>query len=239
MKECNICGWTGDEFAPRFKTHGRACVCPKCRSLDRNRHLLYVLNTVMPLDHSVALLDIAPSLPIKNQIAPSCLYLAIDIQGYTEDIIPMNVANLEFPSDYFHVVLCSHVFEHIRDDTGAMREICRVLAPEGVLISQVSYLQSKETKDFDEPDQHGHIRRYALTDYLNRLSTAGFTTETVNHATSLSSYGFDDLNVFLSRRTDVSTTPKQYDYSLLRWLKERELTHKTNTRDYARKPIAS
>ena len=44
---------------------------------------------------------------------------------------------LPFPDDTFDRVICSEVFEHIPDDTGAMAEIRRVLKPGGVLAATV------------------------------------------------------------------------------------------------------
>jgi ubiquinone/menaquinone biosynthesis C-methylase UbiE len=48
------------------------------------------------------------------------------IQGFAE--------NIPFESNYFDVILCSHVLEHVDDENQSLNEILRVLKDDGVLI---------------------------------------------------------------------------------------------------------
>ena len=177
MVECNLCGWSGEQFDPRFREGGRRVVCPSCLSLDRNRHLWCLLQEFSPLDASAALLDIAPSPALTARIEPRCRYVSIDVQAATPAVIPMNVTRIEFPSDYFSVVLCSDVLEHVRDDDAALREIHRVLRPGGVLFLRVPYSDElPATDEWSVPDEHGHWRNYSPTDIADRLGALGFHT---------------------------------------------------------------
>jgi SAM-dependent methyltransferase len=200
--KCNICGWEGDKFEPRFATKGRLCVCPSCRSLDRNRHLYHVISELEAgsQTNTLSLLDIAPSPMMMKRFRKAYLYAAVDLQQFTTDIVQMNVHQLEFPDNYFDRVMCSHVLEHIRDDQGAMREIYRVTAPGGVLLCQVPYKEDNPTKSIAEPDQHGHVWDYGDESFAHRLVTAGFRTSRSSYRDDNPEYGFDPLHVFIGRK---------------------------------------
>ena len=44
-----------------------------------------------------------------------------------------------FPDNYFDIVLASHVLEHVEDDRKAMREVHRILKPDGILLLTTPY----------------------------------------------------------------------------------------------------
>ncbi len=43
----------------------------------------------------------------------------------------IDVTRITYDSNTFDVILCSHVLEHVPDDDKAMRELYRVLKPNG------------------------------------------------------------------------------------------------------------
>ena len=55
----------------------------------------------------------------------------------------------------FQVVLCSHVLEHVPEDRVAMREINRLLAPEGIALIQVPVSGDETLEDLSltDPEQ--------------------------------------------------------------------------------------
>jgi ubiquinone/menaquinone biosynthesis C-methylase UbiE len=96
----------------------------------------------------------------------------------------MDIHRMPFGDDYFDVVFCNHVMEHVEDDLQAMREIRRVLKPTGWAIIQSPIDASLETtyedKTITSPQerekafgQNDHLRMYGR-DYGKRLSLAGF-----------------------------------------------------------------
>lgn len=234
--KCNICGWKGNEFEPRFRTKGRLCVCPSCRSLDRNRHLYYVLSQLDgdSRDHTLSMLDIAPSTDLMKRFREAYLYVAVDVQQFTKDIVPMNINRLEFADNYFDRVLCSHVLEHVRDDEGAMAEIFRVTAPQGVFLCQVPYKDGVPNRSLAETDQHGHVWEYGGDAFAQRLESVGFHTERSSHAGGHPELGFDRLDVFVGRKPGK---PEQRDFALLKWMNE--CYTKQTGKDFARKPIST
>lgn len=198
LSSCCICNWSGDSFLPRFRTGGRLCVCPSCRSLDRNRHLFEVLTQAGLPGEGQAVLDIAPSISILRQLATRCVYLAVDYSPTSPAVLPGDLRRLPFPDASFDIVLCSHVLEHVRDDAAAMREVARVLRPDGRAFVQVPYLEQGKTEDLAEMDRHGHVRNYGRDDFVARLAAAGMDVCAVNHARRVGEQIVNDpLDVFV------------------------------------------
>jgi SAM-dependent methyltransferase len=105
-------------------------------------------------------------------------------KGKTE-IRRVDITAIPFPDNTFDVILCNHVLEHIPDDRKAMRELHRVMKPDGWAILQVpiNYKLEETYEDFSITSEAGrkeafgqkdHVRWYGK-DYKNRLSSVGFT----------------------------------------------------------------
>jgi SAM-dependent methyltransferase len=88
------------------------------------------------------------------------------------------------------VFLCSHVLEHIADDRKAMRELCRILAPDGfgiVLVPIFPHInETHEDAKLDTLELRwkyfgggDHMRQYGKRDFVDRLETAGFSVDQV------------------------------------------------------------
>lgn len=91
------------------------------------------------------------------------------------------------PDASFDLIYCSNVLEHIDDDASSMRELYRILAPNGLAIIQVPIrgevtyenpaivTPEDRTTHFGQAD---HVRYYGL-DIKQRLEAAGFSVEVV------------------------------------------------------------
>jgi ubiquinone/menaquinone biosynthesis C-methylase UbiE len=99
----------------------------------------------------------------------------------------MDVTDIQSPDDSFDIVYCSHVLEHVDDDRRAMRELCRVLRPDGWAILMVPITTDRTVEDpsISDPQerlrlfgQKDHVRRYG-PDFVDRLREAGFAVETI------------------------------------------------------------
>ncbi|WP_242037930.1 class I SAM-dependent methyltransferase [Tolypothrix sp. FACHB-123] len=98
----------------------------------------------------------------------------------------INIPNIPFADASFDAILCNHVLERIPDDGKAMRELYRVLKPNGWAILQV-HLDNNLAETFEDPQitsesdrikfygQKDHVRLYGQ-DYKNRLE-AGFQVQ--------------------------------------------------------------
>ncbi len=124
-----------------------------------------------------------------------------NIQYTTTDLfspladIKADICNLPFPDNSYDIIFCNHVLEHITDDTKAMKELYRVLKPEGMAILQIPQeLKRKVTFEdnsiTDEKErakifgQYDHVRIYGY-DYFNKLRSVGFKVEEVDYTSKL------------------------------------------------------
>ena len=110
--------------------------------------------------------------------------------------ITMDITQINFEGDYFDVILCNHVLEHIVEDIKAMSELFRVLKKGGFAILQVPIsFQNKNTledKSILNPDerrkvfgQSDHVRIYGM-DYVSRLESVGFIVEVFDFTSEIS-----------------------------------------------------
>jgi SAM-dependent methyltransferase len=99
----------------------------------------------------------------------------------------LDVTELPFGDASFDVIICSHVFEHVPDDTTAMSELLRVLAPTGWAILDAPVDDSRQLTDEDPSvtsasqrrkrlGQWDHVRLYGR-DYPDRLRAAGLEVD--------------------------------------------------------------
>jgi SAM-dependent methyltransferase len=104
-----------------------------------------------------------------------------------------DATRLPFPDGTFDRIICSEVFEHIPDDTGAMAELARVLRPGGVLAATVpSWLPEKVcwalSAEYHAPlASGGHVRIYTEGQLRERLRGAGLEPGASHRAHALHS----------------------------------------------------
>jgi SAM-dependent methyltransferase len=97
-----------------------------------------------------------------------------------------DICNMSFADDSFDLVWCSHILEHVTDDHKAMRELRRVMKPNGLAVIQVPVWGAKTNDEvLKTPEervlkyfQDDHVRRYG-SDIENRLRSAGLIVETL------------------------------------------------------------
>ena len=88
------------------------------------------------------LLHVAPKRQLSALLAsvPDVTYVSMDLMSKRAMVRP-EITRLSFPNRSFDVIYCSHVLEHVPDDTAAMRELRRVLRPSGWAILQAPVLR--------------------------------------------------------------------------------------------------
>jgi SAM-dependent methyltransferase len=78
----------------------------------------------------------------------------------------VDIQNLPFEDATYDFVFASHVLEHIPDDKKAIREIRRILRPNGIAILPVPII-CENTIEYPEPNplEHDHVRAPGLDFY--------------------------------------------------------------------------
>ena len=120
---CCVCEKSYLTFLPSGddpKAHAR---CPGCHSIDRHRQLFTLIKpTIASNTGNLNILHVAPepALSKRYQLEQNIHYFAIDKfeKGYTypKNVMPMDLTHLTFDSNFFDIVICSHVLEHIEND---------------------------------------------------------------------------------------------------------------------------
>lgn len=103
--------------------------------------------------------------------------------GYcrTKGLAPVIVAdacNLPCPSGHYGLVLATDLLEHILDDVGAAREVCRVLKPGGLGIVTVP---AHPALWGPHDDLSHHLRRYRHGAFIKVLQRGGLSIERSFH----------------------------------------------------------
>lgn len=113
-------------------------------------------------------------------------YLSADLCN-PRAMVRMDITDIDFPDDYFSVIYCSHVLEHITDDRKALAEFYRVLRPNGWAVLQVPIASKQTCEDTTiiapaERKKHfghwDHVRRCG-PDYVERMRATGFDARIV------------------------------------------------------------
>lgn len=101
--------------------------------------------------------------------------------------------HLPFPDDTFDRIIASEVMEHLRDDSGAMAELARVLKPGGIMAVTVpSWLPEKIcwtlSAEYHAPlSEGGHVRIYTEEQLRRRMADAGLEPGASHRAHALHS----------------------------------------------------
>jgi len=96
-------------------------------------------------------------------------------------LFQVDLVNCSFENDLFDAITCLNVLEHIKDDVAALRHLCRILKPGGVLF--ISVPAAPHLYDiYDEI--HCHVRRYGLRELKQKTEDAGLKVLRMNYFAS-------------------------------------------------------
>ncbi len=140
MRNCNICGWSGERFNVLFNERldvKQETVCPICGSFSRQRVLYKLLAERFGDGDGLTCLEIAPhrSLPVQKAL-PKATYVSGDLESSLA-MYKVDLTRLSNKDESVDLFVCSHVLEHIKDDVAAIREIYRVLRKGGIAVIQL------------------------------------------------------------------------------------------------------
>ena len=161
--------------------------CPVCGSTDRARLIIEFLSYIKSENNQkIKVLQIAPDSVIERYLRAreDVIYESTDLYmdnvTFKADIQKMDMVD----SNYYDLVICAHVLEHVKDDISAMKELYRILKAEGLCIVLVPLIVGLENTDeqwgcSEEENWHrfgqgDHCRLYARDDFMKRLEAVGF-----------------------------------------------------------------
>lgn len=187
---CPVCGHSSRKFRRYGAVPREEAQCVHCGALERHRLLwLFVTRRTDLFDGKAKIvLHVAPESCLASRFAQRLgkSYLTADLFA-PDAMVRMDISDIAYPDEYFDVIYCSHVLEHVPDDSKAMREFHRTLKPTGWAILLVPIVAETTFEDPSIVDpqerlvaygQEDHVRCYGR-DYADRLRGAGFTVEII------------------------------------------------------------
>lgn len=172
-------------------------LAPGTLSLERHRLFwLYLKNETSFFSKSSKLLHFAPEQAFYNRFKKmkNINYVTTDLNSPLASV-KADICNLPFKDNEFDYIFCNHVLEHIPDDTKAMQELYRVLAPGGIGIFQIPQDLSRKYTFEDNTitdqnerakifGQYDHVRVYGR-DYFDKLRAIGFKVSEIDYTQEL------------------------------------------------------
>lgn len=203
---CPVCEKNFITFLP-FGVRKRAnAQCPGCYSLERHRLMWMYLNSETDImsGQGKRMLHVAPEVQFFNifsgtstiEYFPGAKYDLEFPDEYPAGTKNLDITDIAYDDNFFDVIYCSHVLEHVPDDAKAMDEFYRVLKPKGWAILQVpidnNLLTTYEDATITSPEerikhfgQRDHVRSYGR-DYKSRLENSGFKVTVVDYLSRFS-----------------------------------------------------
>ena len=182
-RECPICGYKGFFYAVGVPLRFDAA-CSKCSSVERHRqHHLLTQEHPDWIDGAEILHFGAERCFSKNYKLRASRYIMADYNP-TKDEVYIDIQAIQFDDNTFDTVICHQVLEHVPDDRAAMRELYRVLRPQGrVMLTTPEITKWSHSFTECEPSdpktrdllfgQSDHLRYYGA-DFKENLADAGF-----------------------------------------------------------------
>ena len=184
--ECPVCKNSFRKMLPFGNKAGNNRLCPVCLSLERHRLLwIYLKDETDFFSGNYKVLHVAPEQPFRNRFSKfkNLDYTTADLVSPIADM-HFDVMDIPLDNNSFDFVICNHVLEHVENDITAMKEILRILKPDGKAFLQVpinyGYSETHEDLSITDPKererifgQYDHVRFHGL-DYPDRLRKAGF-----------------------------------------------------------------
>lgn len=192
---CPVCGNSSRKFESFGSPLRADAKCMFCGALERHRFVWRYFESETNLfnGEQKKVLHVAPENCFEPRLRKrlGSNYITADLLD-PQAMIRMDITDIQFPDNYFDVIYCSHVFEHVPDDRKAMREFFRTLKPNGwaILLVPITVEKTFEDPSIVNPSERlrifgqvDHVRRYG-SDYIDRLKESGFNVK-MSYATDL------------------------------------------------------
>lgn len=182
-------------------------LCARCGSLPRDRRL-YDLLKIEKLLHG-RMLDFSPSRPLYRKFKKTAglEYFSSDFANEFISDYHFDITGIKQNDNFFDLILCYHILEHVTDDRKAMSELLRVLKPGGNLFLQTPFnegemIENSAITTGDERKkyfgQQDHVRIYSVEGLSERLKQTGFHVKVLQFNEQLNNRsGFSEKEIVL------------------------------------------
>jgi hypothetical protein len=182
---CNICG---GRFSGFVSMESGDLLCPRCGSLPRQRRLWIILQPFIDREDSIKILHFSPSRILQKKLRhrkPS-QYITSDYEAKADADKHYDITHIPESENSYGLIICFHVLEHVPDDRQAIRELYRILKPEGRVFIQTPFRDGDIYEDktintgaerLHHFGQEDHVRIYSVKGLVSRLKEAGFSVQ--------------------------------------------------------------
>ena len=164
--------------------------CPYCRAAERDRIEALYLKKIQ-IDKSSTVLHFAPERWLHDYFTKLEIekYWPVDIDENMEGVkLKVDITSIPFEDNFFDIIICNQVLEHVLDAEKAMQELARVLKTTGYAIITVPIDEKKQTLEREEYNtdylrikyygEANHVRKYG-NDFPSILKRNGLLSEKV------------------------------------------------------------
>ena len=183
--ECSVCGWKGTGFEALVAANARHAdaACPSCRSLARQRGLVYCLTRFLTVQ-GLRILDISPGPDIGKPLEKlEAHYSHLELRSWAD--LGTSLQQRSLDNGAFDVILCCDVLQRVPDDVSVLRALRSIMSAGGVAFVAVPVRRDlDQTRELEKPDREGRFRHYG-PDVEERLRSAGFAHVAAAHLAEL------------------------------------------------------
>ncbi len=204
--ECTVCTRGLKKFV---EIHDGDLLCPFCGSRSRTRRLYSFLKENDLIYGKV--LHFSPSRSVYRLLKKnlSITYFSTDFENEFLADYRYDITQIPSEDNFFNLIICYHILEHIEDDKKAMEELYRVLKPSEPCIIQTPFKEGNIYEDFSKrtPEerleafgQEDHVRIYSVEGLQKRLKENGFKNVEIKTFPENKRYGFMEETVLIAKK---------------------------------------
>jgi SAM-dependent methyltransferase len=204
--KCTVCGHGLKKF---ITLPDGDLLCPFCGSRSRTRRLYSFLTQNRLLYGKV--LHFSPSRSVFRLLKKNrdITYFSTDYEDEFLADYRYDITQIPSDSDFFDLIICYHILEHIEEDYKAMAELQRVLKPEGSCVVQTPFKEGEIYEDFSKQTaeerleafgQEDHVRIYSISGLRERLLKNGFKNVEIKTFPAEARFGFMEETVLICKK---------------------------------------
>ncbi len=204
--ECCVCGQGLKKF---ITIPDGDLLCPFCGSRSRTRRLYSFLNENDLIGGKV--LHFSPSRSVYRLLKknPKITYFSTDFEDEFLADYRYDITQIPLENDFFDLIICYHILEHIENDKKAMEELNRVSKNDGTCIIQTPFKEGNIYEDLSKKTpkerlqafgQKDHVRIYSVEGLQSRLKENGFQNVEIKTFPANERYGFMEETVLIAKK---------------------------------------